>query len=62
MSKLASRLLCLALCSAALSGCWAPGSGTYCQIGPKYGSRCYSQMDLHPPGAAPINPSDDPKR
>ncbi len=41
--------------------CWSacgPGGGTYCQSGPKYGTQCYSRMDLQAPGSPPP-PADD---
>jgi hypothetical protein len=53
-------LLTLTGAMAALSGC-GPGGGTYCQSGPKYGTQCYSRMDLQPPGSPPP-PPDDPSR
>ncbi len=44
-----------------LIGC-GPGGGTYCQTGPKYGTQCYSRMDLDPPGTAPSQPDDRSRR
>jgi hypothetical protein len=36
-----------------LAAC-GPGGGTYCQSGSKYGTQCYSQMDVsNPPGQRP---------
>jgi hypothetical protein len=52
--------LALGWVTAVLSGC-GPGGGTYCQTGPKYGTQCYSQMDLQPPGSPPP-PADDRSR
>ncbi len=45
---------------ASLGAC-GPGAGSYCQTGPKYGTQCYSQMDLQPPGSAPP-PADNSSR
>jgi hypothetical protein len=54
-------LLLTLICTAAmLSGC-GPVPGTYCQSGPKYGTQCYSQMDLQPPGTPPP-PAGDPSK
>jgi len=39
-----------------------PAGGTYCQSGPKYGTQCYSRMDLQPPGAPPPPPGDRDRR
>ncbi|MBI5537516.1 MAG: hypothetical protein HY898_32640 [Deltaproteobacteria bacterium] len=37
-----------------VAACYAPGSGTYCQSGPKYGTSCYAPMDVtQAPGAPP---------
>jgi len=44
-----------------LGGC-GPGAGTYCQSGPKYGTQCYSQMDLQPPGSPPPPAGDNSRR
>jgi hypothetical protein len=51
-------LLTLTCAMAVLSAC-GPGGGTYCQTGPKYGTQCYSRMDVQPPGSPPP-PPDDP--
>ncbi|HEY3666250.1 MAG TPA: hypothetical protein VGL19_09630 [Polyangiaceae bacterium] len=59
MSRLA-LLVALGSVTAVLSGC-GPGGGAYCQTGPKYGTQCYSQMDLQPPGSPPP-PADDRSR
>ena len=58
MSKLTKLALVFAL---ALPAC-GPGAGSYCQSGPKYGTQCYSQMDLQPPGTPPVSPDDHSKR
>ena len=39
------RIALLGLVLAAAAGC-GPGSGTYCQSGPKYGTQCYAQPDV----------------
>jgi hypothetical protein len=57
MSKLTKVALALAL---GLPAC-GPGAGSYCQSGPKYGTQCYSQMDLQPPGAPPTSSDDRTK-
>ena len=41
------------VCLAALMAACGPDGGTYCQSGPKYGTQCYSKMDLQPPGSPP---------
>lgn len=56
-----SFLLALAGAAAWLAGC-GPGAGSYCQTGPKYGTQCYSQMDLQPPGSPPPPAGDNSKR
>jgi len=45
------RLMLVGLASV-LAAC-GPQGGTYCQSGPKYGTQCYSKMDLQPPGSPP---------
>jgi hypothetical protein len=60
MSKFA-LLLALIWAMAGLSAC-GPGAGTYCQSGPKYGTQCYSQMDLQPPGSPPTPADGQPRR
>jgi hypothetical protein len=41
----------LTLVVTAAAGC-GPGAGTYCQSGPKYGTRCYAEPDVRRgPGA-----------
>ncbi len=60
MSK-QSLALCLVSLAVALAGC-GPNGGTYCQSGPKYGTQCYSQMDLQPPGTPPVQPDDRSRR
>lgn len=60
MAKL-SLLLALVICPASLTAC-GPGGGTYCQSGPKYGTHCYSQMDLQPPGSPPPPAGDRSRR
>jgi hypothetical protein len=57
MAKLRALFLGLACLTAFTTGC-GPGAGTYCQSGPKYGTQCYSQMDLQPPGSPPPPPGD----
>lgn len=52
MLKRSLLVLPLVLLAGLALGC-GPGSGTYCQTGPKYGTQCYSQMDLQPPGSPP---------
>ena len=42
------------------SACWRDGA--YCQSGPKYGTQCYSKMDLPPPGNQPTDPNGRPTR
>ena len=56
-SRFLTLLVTLACAAAVLTGC-GPGGGTYCQSGPKYGTQCYSQMDLQPPGTPPPSPDD----
>lgn len=48
-----------ALAGAALLGC-GPGSGTYCQTGPKYGTQCYAEPDIA--GPDPTRRRDEPPR
>jgi len=52
----------IAMASAPLlsTGC-GPGGGTYCQTGPKYGTQCYSQSELDPPGTPPPPAGDGSK-
>jgi hypothetical protein len=57
MAKL-TLLSFLLFCQAALLAGCGPGGGTYCQSGPKYGTQCYSQMDLQPPGSPPPSAAD----
>jgi len=45
--------VCLALTAAAC------GPSAYCQTGPKHGTQCYSENDLHPPGERPKPAGDD---
>ncbi|MES1177286.1 MAG: hypothetical protein ABUL62_23390 [Myxococcales bacterium] len=52
MAKLSLLWLVLVGLIAFAAGC-GPGGGTYCQSGPKYGTQCYSAMDLQPPGSPP---------
>lgn len=60
VSVRAPVVLVLVGCLAALAiGCGPPGSGTTCQSGPKYGTKCYSTTDLqNPPGQRPTPPDD----
>ena len=60
MAKLALLFFTL-VCQASLTTGCGPGAGTYCQTGPKYGTQCYSQMDLQPPGSPPP-PAGGPSR
>jgi hypothetical protein len=60
-SLLLTLLVTLTSAAALLSGC-GPGGGAYCQSGPKYGTQCYSQMDLQPPGSPPPSQDDRSKR
>jgi hypothetical protein len=62
-TQMLKQLLTLTLVSlaVALPGC-GPNGGTYCQSGPKYGTQCYSQMDLQPPGTPPVQPDDRSRR
>jgi hypothetical protein len=60
MAKLSLPLHML-VCLASLAGC-GPQGGTYCQSGPKYGTQCYSKMDLQPPGSPPSIPDDRSRR
>ncbi|WP_394823824.1 hypothetical protein [Pendulispora albinea] len=44
-----------------LAGCSsAPGPGTYCQSGPKYGTQCYTSTGTGNPGA-PLGPAPPPQ-
>jgi hypothetical protein len=44
-------LLTVALGACGCGGALPRGSGTYCQSGPKYGTECYSDIDVtDPPG------------
>ena len=54
-------LLPMLICLASLAAC-GPAGGTYCQSGPKYGTECYSQMDLQPPGSPPPPAGDRSRR
>jgi len=54
-------LLMLCVAQTAITAC-GPASGTYCQSGPKYGTQCYSQMDLQPPGSPPPPAGDRDRR
>jgi len=57
------KLLSLMMvCLAALAAGCGPNGGSYCQSGPKYGTQCYSQMDLQPPGSAPPPAGDRSRR
>ena len=56
-----SLLMSMVICQASLAAC-GPGGGTYCQSGPKYGTQCYSQMDLQPPGSPPPPAGDRSRR
>ena len=39
-----------------------PGGGTYCQSGPKHGTKCYSETDVrNPPGTHP-EPTEHPRK
>ncbi|HYQ44221.1 MAG TPA: hypothetical protein VER11_19700 [Polyangiaceae bacterium] len=60
MAKLG--LLFLLACQAALVTACGPAGGTYCQSGPKYGTQCYSKMDLQPPGSPPPAPGERDRR
>ncbi len=60
MSKQSLALALISLATA-LAAC-GPNGGSYCQIGPKYGTQCYSQMDLQPPGTPPVQPDERGKR
>ena len=57
-----SILIVLATAAATLSSACGPGAGAYCQSGPKYGTQCYSQLDLQPPGSPPTRDGDRPRR
>jgi len=61
MAKLTLLLLTLAGMASLTAAC-GPGGGTYCQSGPKYGTQCYSQMDLQPPGSPPPPAGDRSRR
>jgi hypothetical protein len=61
MSKFLLSFAALGGALALLAGC-GPGAGSYCQTGPKYGTQCYSQMDLQPPGTPPPPAGDPSKR
>ena len=56
-----AKLILLPLLASLLAAC-GPNGGTYCQSGPKYGTQCYSQMDLQPPGSAPPPAGDRTRR
>jgi hypothetical protein len=55
-------LALLLVCQAALLSACGPDGGTYCQSGPKYGTQCYSRMDVQPPGSPPPPPADRSRR
>ena len=55
-------LLLMLVCLASLTTACGPAGGTYCQSGPKYGTQCYSRMDLQPPGSPPPPPGDNSRR
>lgn len=55
-------LLFALVCSTVLIAACGPAGGTYCQSGPKYGTQCYSKMDLQPPGSPPTDPKGGPSR
>lgn len=57
-----SLLLLVAAYRATFIAACGPGAGTYCQSGPKYGTQCYSQMDLQPPGTPPPPAGDNRAR
>ena len=61
MAKLALFAFVLAY-QASLSSACGPGGGTYCQSGPKYGTQCYSKMDLQQPGSPPTDPNGRPTK
>ncbi|MBN1607097.1 MAG: hypothetical protein JW940_10725 [Polyangiaceae bacterium] len=51
----------LALCLVLGTGACGPGGGTYCQTGPKYGTKCYSNVDVsNAPGYK--GPPDQPEQ
>jgi len=56
-----SLILLLAWLTASALAC-GPAGGTYCQSGPKYGTQCYSKMDLQPPGSPPPPAGDRDRR
>jgi len=55
-------LLFMVVCQLALVTACGPNGGTYCQSGPKYGTQCYSKMDLQPPGSPPPPAGDNSRR
>ncbi|MEI9952492.1 MAG: hypothetical protein WDO74_26810 [Pseudomonadota bacterium] len=61
MAKLTLLSFMLVSQASLATGC-GPGGGTYCQSGPKYGTQCYSQMDLQPPGSPPPPAGDRSRR
>jgi hypothetical protein len=47
----ARKTLGLCVLFGTLTGACGPGGGTYCQTGPRYGTQCYSTVDVsNPPG------------
>ncbi len=44
-----------------VSAC-APGSGTYCQTGPRYGTQCYAEPDVRQPPGAPRPVPESPRK
>jgi hypothetical protein len=44
-----------------IAGC-GPGGGTYCQSGPKYGTKCYAQPDVTDPPGSRREPEDPPPK
>jgi hypothetical protein len=57
-----STLLSILVCGLTTLSACGPGAGTYCQSGPKYGTQCYSQVDLQPPGTPPPPAGDRGRR
>jgi hypothetical protein len=44
-----------------LAAC-GPGSGTYCQTGPKYGTECYAEPDVRQPAGQPRPQEAGPRK
>jgi len=56
-----SRALLFAALAAVLVGC-GPGSGVYCQSGPKHGTQCYAEPDVRQPPGQPRPIEDGPRK